>query len=84
MTNSRCSKPVVGWLKPPVIDELHQLGTDIFQTNSLGRNELHDALAPPVVPSFEGTEYLVNAGVPLNARDHGGKAHLAYWREPSL
>jgi hypothetical protein len=28
------------------------------------------------------SEYLVNAGVPLNARDHRGKTPLAYWREP--
>jgi alpha-amylase/alpha-mannosidase (GH57 family) len=34
-----------------------------------------------VVPNFEGIEYLVNAGVPLNARDQGGKTPLAYWRE---
>jgi hypothetical protein len=79
---SRCSNLIVGWLKPPVIDLLRQGGLDIFATDQLGRNELHTALAPPVVPHFEGIEYLVNAGVPLNARDHSGKTPLAYWREP--
>jgi ankyrin repeat protein len=79
----RCSHLVVGWLKPPVIDLLRQHGLDIFATDRLGRNELHIALAPPlVVPKFEGIEYLVNAGVPLNARDHSGKTPLAYWRQP--
>ena len=79
---SRCSNLVVGWLKAPVIDLLRQHGLDIFATDQLGRNELHIALAPPVVPHFEGIEYLVKAGVPLNARDQGGKTPLAYWREP--
>ena len=79
---SRCSSLVVGWLKPPVIDLLRQHGLDIFATDQLGRNELHTVLALPVVPHFEGIEYLVNAGVPLNARDHSGKTPLAYWREP--
>ena len=40
------------------------------------------SLLPLVVPKYEGIEYLVNAGVPLNARDHSGKTPLAYWREP--
>ena len=40
------------------------------------------ALAPPVVPPIEGIEYLIHAGVPLNARDRFGKTPLAYWREP--
>jgi hypothetical protein len=35
-----------------------------------------------MLPNFEGIEYLVNAGVDLNARDHCGKTPLAYWREP--
>jgi hypothetical protein len=72
----------VGWLKPPVIDLLRQHGLDIFATDQLGRNELHMALAPPMVPKFEGIEYLINAGVPLNAPDHGGKTPLAYWHDP--
>ena len=83
IARSRCSNLVVGWLKPSVIDLLRQHGLDIFATDQLGRNELHIALAPPlVVPKFEGIEYLVNAGVPLNARDHSGKTPLAYWRQP--
>jgi len=82
ISRSRCSNLVVGWLKPPVIDLLRQHGLDIFATDALGRNELHAALAPTVVPPFEGIEYLVKAGVSLNARDHRGKTPLAYWREP--
>jgi ankyrin repeat protein len=79
---SRCSNLVVGWLKPPVIELLRRHGLNIFATDQLDRNELHIALAPPVIPNFEGIEYLVNARVPLNARDHRGKTPLAYWREP--
>jgi hypothetical protein len=72
----------VGWLTPPVIDLLRQHGLDIFATDKLGHNELHRALAPPVIPHLEGIEYLVNAGVALNARDYRGQTPLAYWREP--
>lgn len=77
-----CSKLAVGWLKSPVIDLLVQHGLNIFATDQLGRNELHIALGPPVVANLEGVQYLVRAGVPLNARDHKGKTPLAYWREP--
>jgi ankyrin repeat protein len=77
-----CSRMVVGWLKAPVIDLLVQHGLDIFASDEFGRNELHMALGPPVAPNVEGIEYLIHAGVPLNARDHQGKTPLAYWREP--
>ncbi len=43
--------------------------------------ELHLALTRPVVAPHEGIEYLVRAGVPLNASDRWGKTPLAYWRE---
>jgi ankyrin repeat protein len=79
---SRCPKLVVGWLKPPVIDLLVEHGLDLFAVDDLGRNDLHLALAPPVTGNIEGIEYLVGAGVPLNARDHQGKTPLSYWREP--
>jgi hypothetical protein len=82
VTKSRCSKLVTGWLKPPVIDLLVQHGLDIFAIDELGRNQLHIALAAPAVANFEAVEYLVHAGVPLNARDHAGKTPLAYWRAP--
>lgn len=82
LPKSRCSKLIVGWLKPPVIDLLVQHGLDILAVDEFGRNELHSALEPRVVPNFEGIEYLVRAGVPLNARDHAGRTPLAYWREP--
>jgi hypothetical protein len=55
---------------------------NVFATYELGRNELHIALAPWVVAKFERIKYLIYAGVPLNARDHGGKTPLAYWCEP--
>jgi len=80
--DSRCFHLVVGWWKPAVIELLRQHGLDIFATDPLGRNQLHLALAPPVVANFAGIEYLVEAGVPLNARDHHGRTPLAYWREP--
>jgi ankyrin repeat protein len=79
---SRCPKLVVGWLKPPVIELLVEHGLDLFAIDELGRNDLHLALAPPVTGNIEGIEYLVRAGVPLNARDHQGKTPLSYWREP--
>jgi hypothetical protein len=60
----RCSHLIVGSLKPPVIDLLRQHGLDIFATDQFSRNEMHIALAPLVVPKFEGIEYLVNAGLP--------------------
>ena len=57
-------------------------GLNLNAVDENGRNELHTALAPPVVPPVEGIEYLIRAGVPLNARDRSGKTPLAYWREP--
>jgi ankyrin repeat protein len=79
---SKCSKLAVAWLKPPVLDLLVQHGFDLHYVDSNGRNELHLALAPPVVPPLEGIEYLLRSGVPLNARDASGKTPLAYWHEP--
>jgi ankyrin repeat protein len=80
--NPRCSTLAVGWLNPAIIDLLRQHGLDIFATDERGRNALHLALAPPVVPPAQAIEYLVKAGVPLNARDSAGKTPLAYWRQP--
>jgi hypothetical protein len=65
-----------------VIDLLRQHGLDIFTTDERGRNELHLALGPPAVPGVETIEYLIQAGVPLQARDATGKTPLAYWRQP--
>lgn len=79
---SRCSKLVTGWLKPPVIDLLVAHGWNILAVDEGGRNELHLALSPPVVPPVESIEYLIHAGVELNARDRSGKTPLSYWREP--
>ncbi len=77
-----CSKLFMGWLRPAVIDLLVQRGLDLNAVDENGRNQLHLALEPPVVPPVDGIEYLIHAGVPLNARDRFGKTPLAYWREP--
>jgi len=76
-----CSKLLVGWLKAPIVDVLVGHGLNLNAVDENGRNELHLALARPVVAPHEGIEYLVRAGVPLNARDRWGKTPLAYWRE---
>jgi ankyrin repeat protein len=52
-----------------MIDLLVQHGLDISHVDEQGRNELHIALSFAVVARFEAVEYLVRAGVPLNARD---------------
>jgi hypothetical protein len=78
----RCSTLTVGWLKAPIVDLLVAHGLNLNAVDENGRNELHLALAPPLVAPLEGIEYLVRAGVPLNARDRWGKTPLAYWREP--
>jgi len=79
---SKCSNLALAWLKTPVLDLLVQHGLNLHQIDPKGRNELHRALAPPVVPPLEGIEYLLRSGIPLNARDASGKTPLAYWREP--
>lgn len=77
-----CSRPVAGWLKAPIIELLVAHGLKLDTIDEKGRNELHIALAPPVVPPVDGMAYLIRAGVPINARDRSGKTPLAYWREP--
>jgi len=79
---SKCSRLAIAWLKTPVLDLLVQHGLNLHTVDPTGRNELHMALAPPMVPPLEGIEYLLRSGVPLNARDNSGKTPLAYWREP--
>jgi hypothetical protein len=69
-------------LEVPVAELLVARGLNLNAVDGNGRNELHTALAPPTVPLIEGIEYLIGAGVPLNARDRSGKTPLAYWREP--
>jgi len=78
----QCSSLVAGWFKAPILELLVAHGLDLNAVDEKGRNELHIALAPPVVPPVEGIAYLIRAGVPLNARDRSGKTPLAYWREP--
>ena len=76
-----CARLTPGWLKPSILDLLRSRGLNIYDVDAAGRNELHRALAPPVTPAPDGVEYLISAGVPLNARDAAGKTPLAYWRE---
>jgi hypothetical protein len=57
-------------------------GLDRFQVDSYGRNLLHQILQWDPGPKPDLVEYLIRAGVPLNARDNDGKTPLAYWREP--
>ena len=77
-----CSQLVVGWLPVPIIQLLEQHGLDLQAVDSQGRNHLHLAFLPPLVPRVETVEYLLRSGVPLHARDHAGKTPLDYWREP--
>jgi len=57
-------------------------GLDKFQVDSYDRNLLHQILQWDPGPKPDLVEYLIEAGVPLNARDADGKTPLAYWREP--
>lgn len=77
-----CSKPVLGYLRVPIIELLVQRGFDLNTVDKDGRNQLHIALASRGVPPIDGIEYLIRAGVPINARDRFGKTPLDYWREP--
>jgi ankyrin repeat protein len=78
----KCLKPAIGWVKTPILELLRQHGLNLNEVDESGRNSLHLALAPPLVPPPEGIEYLVRSGVPLNARDGSGMTPLGYWREP--
>jgi ankyrin repeat protein len=77
----RCSKLIAGGLTRPILDLLVEHGLDFNAVDEDGKNGLHLALAPPFVPRVESIEYLLQAGVPVNARDRRGKTPLAYWRE---
>jgi len=77
-----CPSIVVVWLKPPVLDLLVERGFDLNGIDEAGRNQLHIALQPPMVPQSEVVERLLHAGVSLSVRDNWGKTPLDYWREP--
>jgi ankyrin repeat protein len=81
-TVSGCSKFMLNWLKPAMIEELVVHGLDLYTVDDQGRNQLHLTLAPPAMTQPDTIEYLIHAGIPLNARDHSGKTPLGYWREP--
>jgi len=57
-------------------------GLDELQVDNYGRNLLHQMLRWDPGPKPDLIAYLIQAGVPLNARDAEGKTPLAYWREP--
>lgn len=57
-------------------------GLDKFRVDSYDRNLLHQILQWDPGPKPDLVDYLIRAGVPLNARDANGKTPLAYWREP--
>jgi len=69
-------------LNAEIMKQLVAHGLDEFQVDNYGRNLLHQMLRWDPGPKPELVEYLIQAGVPLNARDADGKTPLAYWREP--
>ena len=79
---SKCSMLVVAYLTPPILGLLVERGLNLNAVDDQGRNGLHLAFVNGVIAPVPGVEYLIHAGVPLNARDHSGKTPLAYWREP--
>lgn len=65
-----------------MLDLLASRGLDLKAVDPEGRNPLHLALAPPGTPRPATIDYLVRAGLPVNARDNRGKTPRAYWQEP--
>lgn len=57
-------------------------GLDEFQMDNYGRNLLHQMLGWDPGPKPELIDFLIQAGVPLNARDAEGKTPLTYWKVP--
>jgi hypothetical protein len=79
---SSCARLEAGMLRPESLDFAVGHGFNLQAVDGQGRNHLHEALGSPLVPRLETIEYLVRAGVPLNARDRAGKTPLAYWGKP--
>ncbi len=79
---SKCATVSLAWLNPSIVELLVQHGRNLHALDEHGRNQLHLAFVPPMVPRPEAVEYLVRSGVALNARDSSGKTPLAYWKEP--
>jgi ankyrin repeat protein len=69
-------------LNAKIMTQLVAHGLDAFQVDQYGRNLLHQMLKWDPGPKPELIDYLIQAGVPLNARDAEGKTPLGYWREP--
>lgn len=78
---SPCGRINAGGLKPAVLDFLVQRGFNLLALDEDGKNYLHHAVEPPIPADLETIEYLIRAGVPLNARDHSGRTPLAYLRQ---
>jgi ankyrin repeat protein len=57
-------------------------GLNEFQVGHYGQNLLYQMLRWDPGPKPGLVDYLIKAGVPLNARDEDGKTPLAYWKEP--
>jgi ankyrin repeat protein len=69
-------------LTAEIMRRLVAYGLDEFQVDRYGRNLLHRMLKWDPGPKPELVDYLIQAGVPLNAHDADGKTPLTYWREP--
>jgi ankyrin repeat protein len=69
-------------LGPEIMKLLVVHGLNAFQVDQYGRNLLHQMLSWDPGPKPELVDYLIQTGVPLDARDHEGKTPLAHWRKP--
>jgi ankyrin repeat protein len=80
--NAERYDPVMGNFPPAIFDLLTDYGFDLQAVDGQGCNPLHVALKSPMLPRTESVEYLIQAGVPLAARDADGKTPLYYWQQP--
>jgi len=69
-------------LNAEIMRQLVTHGLDEFQVDNYGRNLLHQMLRWDPGPKPELVDYLIQTGVPLNARDADGRTPLGYWRQP--
>lgn len=82
ITPPPCSTYNLGYISAPILQTLAARGFDLKSAGPDGRNALHRALAPPTVPYPDSIRYLIEQGVPLNARDAQGHTPLYEWRQP--
>lgn len=69
-------------LNAEIMKQLVAHGLDTFEVDNYDRNLLHQMLRWDPGPKPELVDYLIQVGVPLNARDADGKTPLGYWKEP--